>query len=236
MTIKKLLNYSIKNNLRHIPSALSQYSYLKILLPMLDYNDMNIVIGKPFGSQAYYTVWEDMGILDLCTNLSYGIKHDEIDFVDFSEETLGNALGVASGIAFNNKKTFVNISDGALQMGPTLEAIQYIGKHKQNILCAVDFNSMQLTGNTDDILGINIFNVASMFKIHGWETIIADTKCLNDYGLKTLIKGAMLLDEPTALIFKTLKGQGVKEMEDDPVKWHYKELKDIDEITISENS
>lgn len=230
--MKNMLQYSIDNNLRHIPSALSQYSYLKILLPKLDYINTNISIGKPFGSQAYYCIWEKMGLVK--QPLSYGIKHEEIDFVNFSEETLGNALGVASGLAFNGKKTWCNISDGALQMGPTLEAIQFIGKHKQNILLTVDFNGMQLTGSTNNILGINEQIVESMFKIYGWNTkIISSNISVNK--LNVIIDNYLHSKLPTVLIFKTVKGQGVKEMEEDPIGWHYKELKDINEITIIKN-
>lgn len=234
--MKELLEYSIKHDLRHIPSALSQYSYLKTLLPIINYKDTNIVIGKPFGSQAYYVPWESMGLVK--QPLSYGVKHDEIDFVDFSEETLGNALGVASGIQLgNSKKTWCNISDGALQMGATLEAIQFIGKHKQNILCTVDFNGQQLTDSLMNTMGIHSFNIEAMFAMYGWETKLVDTRVLNEYGLETVIKGCLGINEkPVALIFKTSKGQGVKEMEDDPVKWHYKELRSLDEITIKSES
>jgi len=223
--IKKLLEYSIQNNLRHIPSALSQYSYLKNILPELDYKNTNISIGKPFGSQAYYVIWEEMGLVQ--QPLSYGVKHEEIDFVNFSEETLGNALGVAGGLMFNDKKTFVNLSDGAFQMGPTLEAVQFIGHHQKDVLLCVDCNDMQLTGNTNSILSQNINTIADILSSNGWDVLIIDDE-MSEY----LIQEILERYTPTALLFKTTKGQGVKEMEEDSVKWHYKELKDINEITI----
>ncbi len=230
--MKKLLNYSIKHDLKHIPSALSQYSYLKTVLPML--RDYKIVIGKPFGAQAYYCIWDEM--YQLPEKLGYGIKHAELDFIEYGEETLGNALGVASGISLaQNDPVWCNVSDGCLQMGATLEAIQFIGKHKQNILLTIDFNGVQLTGNTQDIMGINMFNIEAMFRIYGWETQICDTRCINDLGIKMVTEQAMESDKPFALIFKTSKGQGVKEMEEDPVGWHYKSLKDINEINIIKN-
>jgi len=230
--VKQILNYSIKNNLRHIPSALSQYSYLKYILPEIDYKNTNISIGKPFGSQAYYVIWEKM---NLCKQpLNYGVKHEELNFVNFSEETLGNAIGVASGLEFaNKKKTWCNISDGALQMGATLEAIQFIGKYKQNILLTIDFNGVQLTGKTDKIMNIDIHQQKKIFKLYDWDTYIIDTQNISDENIqliKTLIHQNTKI--PTVILFKTIKGQGVKEMENDPVKWHYKELKDINEITI----
>jgi len=230
--VNQILNYSIKNNLRHIPSALSQYSYLKYILPKIDYKNTNISIGKPFGSQAYYVIWESM---NLCKQpLSYGVKHEELDFVNFSEETLGNALGVASGLEMSNKmKTWCNISDGALQMGATLEAIQFIGKNRQNILLTIDFNGVQLTGKTDKIMNIDIYQQEQIFKLYGWNTYIIDTQNMSNKNIQ-LIKFLVAENSktPIVILFKTIKGQGVKEMEKDPVKWHYKELKDINEITL----
>jgi transketolase N-terminal domain/subunit len=238
LNTKQLLKYSIENNLRHIPSALSQFSYLKYLLPKFDYKNTNIVIGKPFGSQAYYMIWKELGLI---TNqkLSYGVKHDELDFVNYSEETLGNALGIGAGIALGSpdKLTYVNLSDGALQMGPTLEAIQFIGKHQLNMLITIDFNGMQLTDTIQNVSGINCFNIEAMFRMYDIETHFYDTKVLNDYGMNLVIDNTLQdqkeIKKPIVVIFKTSKGQGVKEMEDDSVLWHYKELTDINEITIN---
>jgi len=238
-SIKKLLKYSINNNLKHIPSALSQFSYLKYVLPVIK-KDFNIVIGKPFGSQAYYTIWEELGYIKKDDKLSYGVKHEELDFVSFSEETLGNALGVASGIAtVSDKVTYCNISDGALQMGPTLESIMYIGKNKQKILLTVDCNDEQLTGNTNDILNINSSKIRDIFKMYDWNVYLVPIY-LQDKNVKIFTKEDMIQiietqhfdNKPTVLIFETIKGYGVTEMEDDPVKWHYKSLKDINEVTI----
>jgi len=236
-TTKQLLQYSIDNNLKHIPSALSQFSYLKYLLPKFDYSTTNIVIGKPFGSQAYYMIWKELGLIK-DQKLSYGVKHEELDFINYSEETLGNALGIGAGIALGSpdKLTYVNLSDGALQMGPTLEAIQFIGKHQLNMLITIDFNGMQLTDSLQNVSGINCFNIEDMFKMYNIETRFYDTKVLNDYGMNLVIDNVLQKQKeskkPVVIIFNTTKGQGVKEMEEDPVLWHYKELKNIEDITI----
>lgn len=222
VTLKSLLRYSIKHNLKHIPSALSQYSYLKDILPLL--KNFKIVIGKPFGSQAYYCIWEKM--YNLPKNLSYGIKHEELDFVEYGEETIGNALGIASGIAMcQNRSVYCNISDGCFQMGPVQEAIQFIGKHQQKILLTIDCNEFQLTGNTNDIIGLTAEKIEQHFNIYGWDAQIIDTS--KDFNIDI-----NRINYPSVIIFKTKKGQGVKEMENNPLKWHYRELKDINEITI----
>lgn len=227
--MKRLLQYSIDKELRHIPSALSQYSYLKHILPHLDYTNIDLVIGKPFGSQAYYTIWEEIGLLE-DKEYNYGIKHEELPFVNFSEETLGNALGVAAGINLaNNRKTIVNLSDGAIQMGPTLEAIQFIGANQLDITCFVDCNGYQLTGSTKSIANQDCRSIQKIFDAYGWRTIMIDS---DDFNFETYRLLSEALIKPAVFLFRTRKGHGVPEMEDDPVTWHYKPLRSLDEITI----
>jgi len=231
----RLLKYSIDNNLSHIPSALSMYNYLYELFENHESDEIinpytwNIVIGKPFGAQSYYVIWHYFYMLDK-TNLGYGVKHSEIDFVDYGEETLGNALGIASGICYNGKRTWCNISDGALQMGPTLEAIQFIGHNKQDIVLTVDYNRTQLTGNTTSIMGMTINGVYEMFYNAGWKVYIIESNNFLKGPAKALIEQ---LKGPIVFLIETTKGDGVVEMENDPVTWHYKQLKDINEITLS---
>jgi len=220
--MKKLLDYSIKHKLKHIPSALSQYSYLKYILPIV--KDFKIVIGKPFGAQAYYCIWDKM--YKLPNNLSYGIKHDELDFIEYGEETIGNALGIASGIALcQDKPVYCNISDGAFQMGPTLEAIQFIAKHKQKIFLTIDCNEYQLTGNTNDIIGITAEKIEKHFKLYEWNVNIHEINNLEKLDINNI-------KYPYVIIFKTKKGQNVIEMEKNPNEWHYKQLMDINEVTL----
>jgi len=209
-TVNDILEYSLEHNLSHIPSALSQFSYLKYILSEL--KDFKIVIGKPFGAQAYYVIWEDM--YKLPKKLGYGIKHEELDFIEYGEETLGNALGVATGIAIcQDKHVYCNISDGCLQMGATLEAIQYIGFHKPKILLTIDINEFQLTGKTTDILGTGYDKIRKMFEIYNWNVL--------DFNENININKIIF---PSVILCKTKKGEGVKEMENNPKYWHYKQI------------
>jgi transketolase N-terminal domain/subunit len=220
-----------------VPSALSQFSYLKFILPKLNYTNDNIVIGKPFGAQAYYLIWKELGLIKKNNiKLSYGVNHNELDFVNYSEDTLGNALGIAAGISIADplNRTYVNLSDGALQMGSTLEAIQFIGKHKLNMIINIDFNGMQLTDSTQNTMGINTFNIEAIFNVYNIHTFFYDTRVLNDYGMNLVIDQVLEYQSknkgPVVIIFKTTKGQGVLEMEKDPVTWHYKKLEDINDF------
>ncbi len=213
---KKILEYSYKHGLSHIPSALSMVDYLQELwYNRLVTPDDHIVIGKPFGAQAYYLIWKELGYLDNIEELSVGVKHDEIDFVDYSEETIGNALGVATGIAMaSDKLVWVNITDATLQMGNTLEAIQFIGQYQlKNIMLTIDYNNSQVVGNTSDIITVD--PIIEMFKHYNWRV----EHDLTDF---------RMTDRPSVYIMHTKKGDGVPIMEDNNKEWHYKVLNEKD--------
>ena len=228
--IKELLKYSFENNLAHIPSALSMLDYISVVFNYIKKSD-NIIIGKPFGAQTYYLVWKQLGWLKDIQNLHMGVKHDEIEFVLYSEETIGNALGVAAGVSLaSDKKTYVNISDAALQMGNTLEAIQFIGQHNLDVLVTVDYNGSQVTGNTKDI--IDVTAVIEFFKNNSFKTYITDGHDKDK--IHAVLKEVIDFKEPTVIFFKTKKGYPFKEMMDNIKQWHYRKLNEKDIITFSE--
>ena len=228
--IKELLKYSFENNLAHIPSALSMLDYISVVFNYIKKSD-NIIIGKPFGAQTYYLVWKQLGWLKDIQNLHMGVKHDEIEFVLYSEETIGNALGVAAGVSLaSDKKTYVNISDAALQMGNTLEAIQFIGQHNLDVLVTVDYNGSQVTGNTKDI--IDVTAVIDFFKNNSFKTYITDGHDKDK--IHAVLKEVIDFKEPTVIFFKTKKGYPFKEMMDNIKQWHYRKLNEKDIITFSE--
>jgi len=215
---KDILEYSFKRGLTHIPSALSMYDYVKELFTKkLVTPDDKIVIGKPFGAQTYYLIWKELGYLNDIDNLSAALKAEEIEFVDFSEETIGDSLGIAAGIAMTTDKlVWVNLSDAALQMGATLEAIQFIGQNRiKNILVTVDYNGWQVTGKLDDI--VTVEPVIDFFRNYNWE-VYHD---LNNFTIG---------NRPKVFIMKTVKGHGVPTMEKDIKKWHYRKIQSQEEL------
>ena len=214
----ELLKYSFKRKMAHIPSALSMFDYVyELFTKKLVTPDDKIVIGKPFGAQTYYLIWKQLGYLDDIDNLNPALKHEEIDFVDFSEETIGDSLGIAAGIAMTTDKlVWVNLSDATLQMGATLEAIQFIGQNQlKNILVTVDLNGGQVTGNIDDI--ITVTPVIEMFRNYNWDVYYD----LNNFNIE---------DKPKVFIMKTVKGSGVPTMEKDIKKWHYRKIETLEEL------
>jgi len=220
---QELLEYSYKQGLSHIASAMSMLDYVDVLFTkkfVIPYQDY-IVIGKPFGAQAYYIVWRKLGYLSEIEDLSVGVKHDELLFVDYGEETMGNALGVAIGIAMTtDKRVWVNISDAALQMGNTLEAIQFIGHNNiKNIFLTVDYNNAQVTGNISDVLKIK--PTIQFFKEYGWFVQEVDG---HDKEKISAAYDNAVTTIPNVYIFHTTKGHGVKSIQEDIKKWHYRKI------------
>lgn len=221
--ISELMSFSRDHKLTHVPSALSMLTYIdtiftnKLIVPYRD----RIVIGKPFGSQAYYLIWRRLGYIDDIESLSVGVKHSEIDFVDYGEETMGNALGVATGIAIANpdQTVWVNITDATLQMGSTLEAIQYIGHNNiKNIIMTVDNNDCQVTGRTSSVLSTT--PVIDFIYNNRWDV----TECPGHEPQAILDMYPTTTLNPQAIIYNTTKGYGVSYMEQDPITWHYKPI------------
>lgn len=224
--IKELLIYSYTNKLSHIPSAISMIDYVDVLFThgFVKCDDF-ILLGKPFGAQAYYIVWRKLGYLNDIEKLSVGVKHDEIDFVYYSEETIGNALGVAIGVALTTDKlVWVNISDATLQMGNTLEAIQFIGQHNlKNIFVTIDYNNAQVTGNTDDI--IDVSPCKNFFKEYNWNVIEVDGhNKIKLYDAFNNLNQTM----PNVVFCKTKKGFG--QMLENAKMWHYNKINSTEQL------
>ena len=224
--INRLVQYSYKHKLTHVPSALSMLTYIdtiftnKLIVPYRD----RIILGKPFGSQAYYLTWRGLGYIDDIEALSVGVKHSEIDFVDYGEETMGNALGVATGIAIANpdQTVWVNITDATLQMGSTLEAIQYIGHNNiKNVIMTIDNNDCQVTGRTSNV--ISTTPVIDFIYNNRWSV----TECPGHNPQAILDMYPTITLNPRAIIYNTTKGYGVPYMEQDPITWHYKHIEHV---------
>jgi len=225
----EIINLSFDNKWSHIPSALSMFDYVSTIFEnkFIDpHNGDFIVLGKPHGGQAYYIPWKKAGLIDTYSNLTTVVKEENHWFVNYSSDILGDALGVSIGISLVNKdkNIWVNIGDAVLQMGNTLEAIQYIGHHNlNNIILTIDYNNAQRCGVTNEIL--NIEPVFKFLKNYGWDLNIIDG---HDKKLIKKIWNECNFDKPTCFVFKTLKGKGYPKILNNIAEWHYKTLNETD--------
>lgn len=219
---KKLINIAYRNSITHLPSALSMLDYLYFVTKYIDFKKDAFVVGKPYGQLAYSIVWK------LKTYSAINCKTKNVTWCD---STLGNCLGVAVGLALSKKyrKIYVNLSDGVLQEGTILEAMQFIGslryKELANIVLLVDYNSYQcITPNL-----IKYDTTFNIFKSMKWNVKMLD-------GHRLAINSLQYLNNkqttPLCLLFKTVKGFGIDFMQQNPITWHYKKL-DINTYNIA---
>ena len=163
------------------------------------------------------------------------LEIDEKNGIHCTTGSLGHGLPIAAGMAFANKilkkknKVYVLISDGECQEGTTWETLLVAAKHKlDNLIILIDYNKIQALSKLDDAIPLhNLVNKIKSFNINcinvkNGHNFVSILKSLNQKNKKKL---------PTAIIFNTIKGKGVKEFENDPV-WHARKL-NMDELDIA---
>ena len=224
-----VLKMSLRAQVGHVPSALSMVDFLTVLFDRYNSCHDRVVLGKPFGSQAYYALFAAYGWIERRWELygqplpewTYIIDrtHPRIRFID---DSMGNGLAVACGIAKAARaRVWIVSSDASLQAGSMWEAIQYAGAHHvSNLLLSIDHNNMQATGLVSEICAIE--PIHEKLTDFGWRCFRCNGHDLD--AIEAHVDAALhTSDQPTALVFDTIKGCGVPFMEHD-FGWHYRKL------------
>lgn len=158
--------------------------------------------------------------------------------VDFSSGSLGHGLSIGVGMALglNRKRSpgrvFVMLGDGELNEGQNWEAAQAGAHYKLgNLIGIVDRNTMGLDGLTEDTMSIE--PLADKWRAFKWDVHEVDGHSLS--ALVDLFDRLPRNSEcPQMIIAHTVKGKGVKYMEDSRL-WHLGHLAGADaEATIEE--
>jgi transketolase len=143
--------------------------------------------------------------------------------VEFSTGSLGHGLPYATGralaekINFTNNKIYVLISDGELNEGTTWESLLFATFNKLDNLCIIiDYNKIQSLDFTKNILKIEPLKKKL-------ESFGCNVKNINGHNINEIYRSLLLSknNKPTAIIANTIKGKGVKFMEN-KILWHYK--------------
>lgn len=145
--------------------------------------------------------------------------------IDFSSGSLGHNLSVGTGIALGGRlsgrdfRTFVLTGDGELQEGQVWEAAMAASHYKLgNLVAVVDANGFSGGGPTSEAM--NIEPLAARFTAFGWNVVEidgndVDTLCATFDSLPD-----PAAEQPTCVIARTHKGQGVTLTEQAPQTWH----------------
>ncbi|MBI2032504.1 MAG: transketolase, partial [Candidatus Levybacteria bacterium] len=203
-------------------------------------NNDRIIFSKGHATPLFYSLWKVAGAIteeELLTYRKFDSVlegHPSIDFPHtvFPTGSLGQGLSVGLGIALNNKyldknqaRAFVLMGDSEMSEGSVWEAIQLASYYKlNNLVGIIDVNRLGQSGET--MLGHSVAEYSRRISSFGWETIMIDghsfREIINAYSLAESI-----IDKPTMIIAKTLKGKGVSSLEDKE-GWHGKALKQED--------
>lgn len=113
------------------------------------------------------------------------------------------------------------MSDGGQTKGQVSEARRFAVKYGlKNITVLIDYNNIQISGKTDDVMPCRI---CANYRADGWETMEVDGHNFTEiYGA---IKKSMEMPSPVCIIANTIIGKGVSFMEHD-YRYHGKTLDD----------
>ena len=145
--------------------------------------------------------------------------------VDMSTGSLGQGLSAANGMAISaklnkkNYRVYCILGDGEIEEGQVWEAAMSSSKYKLDNLCVIiDNNNLQIDGTIDEVMSSK--PIDDKFRSFGFEIIKIDGHNIEE--IKSAFEVAKNVKEkPVCIIAKTIKGKGVKYMEN-KVDWHGK--------------
>ena len=250
---KKILEISYKKKAHHIGSCLScidiltalYFGFMKVKNNQIKKND-RFIMSKGHAALSYYLVLmklkffsEKFLIKEYLTDNGKLGGHPDMNKklgIDFSSGSLGNGISVATGMAYAYKadrqknKVFTLIGDGECNEGIVWETALFAGHHKlDNLFVIIDYNKLQGFGSTYKIL--NLEPLKSKFQSFNWNVDQVD-----GHNVKQIIKSLNKLNKkknkkPNLIIANTIKGKGVKFMEN-KFESHY-EVLDTSKYNIS---
>ena len=147
-------------------------------------------------------------------------------WIKFATGSLGQGLSIGAGMALGIKlqkrksRVFVLVGDSEMAEGSNWEAIQFASHYNlNNLIAIVDINRLGQRGET--MLGHDIAKYKKRFESFGWSVFSVDGN-----NVKQLISAfgkSRGSEKPVVILTKTLKGKGVKFIENKE-GWHGKAL------------
>lgn len=245
---RDIANASHKAGEGHVASAYSILDILWVLYDrVMDITPSNIdsldrdtfILSKGHGSLGLYTVLLEKKFIDQKTFDSYGKfestlgghpDRTKVVGVQASTGSLGHGMPMAVGVALGmkisnkNKKVYTIIGDGECNEGTIWESALLASNHKlNNLYCIIDHNH---SGDR----ALDLGNLEEKFKSFDWNAFSINGHDHEE--IHKVLTTKNTTGRPTAIIATTVKGNGIKFMEENPHEWHHKspnaeELKSI---------
>ncbi|QJT05066.1 transketolase [Streptomyces asoensis] len=200
------------------------------------------VLSKGHASPLLYSAYKAAGAIDdeeLLTFRELGSRLEghptpqRLPWVETATGSLGQGLPVGVGIALAGERldrigyrVWVLCGDSEIAEGSVWEAAEHAGhEHLDNLTVIVDVNRLGQRGPTRH--GHDLGAYARRFQAFGWHTIEIDGHDVDAVD-RAYGEAASTLGQPTAILARTLKGKGVRSVEDRE-GLHGKPLPDADE-------
>ena len=239
---KLLLQAAFSGRSGHIGSAFSPVDVITALYfdilridpkrPGWDKRDI-FILSKGHGCLGLYAVLALRGYFP-CSALRNYFKDGSIlaghpvlgsaPGIEASTGSLGHGLPIGIGLALGFKKqksqrrVVIMLSDGECDEGSTWEAVLAAPNLRlDNLTVVVDYNKIQSFGRVEDVMPLEPF--ADKWKAFGWNVVEIDGHDMGEI-LKAFSKAGQVKKKPTVVIAHTVKGKGVRFMED-KMEWHY---------------
>jgi len=189
------------------------------------------VLSKGHCVEGYYAILGDLGFFpkeELKEFSRFGSRlighpNNKVPGVEVNTGALGHGLPVGVGMAIGLKKdnsgsmVYVLMGDGEQGEGSIWEAAMAAAHYKlDNLVGILDRNYLQISGNTEDVMSLE--PLADRWRAFGWEVRRIDGN--NMQQVVNTLEAAPVSGKPTLIIADTVKGKGVREMEN-AAKWHH---------------
>jgi transketolase len=224
--IKKILELSYNKKEGHIGSSLSILDILYNLYEnKISKSNDKFILSKGHASLGLYVVLNHFNMLEVNINTFCDFDSDigghpssNLKNVEASTGSLGHGLPIGVGMAMANRinqsdnRVYVLIGDGEANEGSVWEAALVASHHKlNNLVCIMDHNH-----SGDRALMID--GVIKKFEAFNWHCIEID-----GHNQDEIISAINLItdNKPIFILAHTIKGCGIKLMENNP-EWHHK--------------
>jgi transketolase len=234
----------------HPTSSMSAADLMAVLIDggylRLDTDDLanpandHLIFSKGHASPLYYSVLKAAGIIDDAEFLTFrrlgsrleGHPTPRIPPTDVATGSLGQGLPIAVGVALAGRKldrlpyrVWCLCGDSEMAEGSMWEAFEHAAFNGlDNLTAIIDVNRLGQTRET--MVGWDLDRYKARAEAFGWHAIEVDGHDVD--AIKAGYDEALATsDRPTVIIAKTIKGKGVKAVEDLPDK-HGKPLDDPD--------
>jgi transketolase len=219
---------------------LTKYLHYDFDEPRNPLND-HLIFSKGHASPLLYSVYKAAGAIseeELLTFRTFGSRLEghpvpELPWVDVATGSLGQGLPISVGVALAGKyldrlpfRVWCLSGDSEIAEGSLWEAVEHAAFYElDNLVAILDINRLGQRGET--MHGWDLNSYANRMRAFGWKAIEIDGHDLAEID-RAYAEAIETRGQPAAIVARTIKGKGVKEVENKE-GWHGKALDHPDE-------